>query len=87
MRISTCTFNIEQIPQYNRGANCYDNVLQDIEDNKNFTLLLNQQIITDRKISANKPDVVFKNLKEKTFLLIAVAIPASRNLSKRKQKK
>ena len=37
-------------------------------------------IHTDRDVTANKPDIVIKNKKEKTCTLIDVAIPADRNV-------
>ena len=36
-----------------------------------------------RKIGANKSEVIVKNLKDKTCLIIDVAIPADSNLIKR----
>jgi hypothetical protein len=35
---------------------------------------------TDREVMANRPDIIMKNRKEKTCLLIDVAIPADRNV-------
>jgi len=35
---------------------------------------------TDREVTANKPDIIIKNRKEKTCALIDVAIPADRNV-------
>ena len=37
-------------------------------------------IITDRKIVANRPDLVIHNKKERTCLLIDVAVPDDRNI-------
>ena len=44
------------------------------------TVLWNQAVHTEREVTANKPDIIFKNKKEKTFKLIDVAIPADRNV-------
>jgi len=41
--------------------------------------LWNQAVHTDREVTANRPDIVIKNKKEKTCTLIDVAIPADRN--------
>ena len=35
----------------------------------------NQAVHTDREVTANKPDIIIKNKKEKTCTLIDVAIP------------
>jgi hypothetical protein len=43
-----------------------------------MTMLCNQGIHTDREITANKPDIIIKNKKEKTSILINVAIPVDR---------
>ena len=44
------------------------------------TVLWNQAVHTDREVTANRPDIMIKNTKEKTFTLIDVAIPADRNV-------
>ena len=40
----------------------------------------NQAVHTDREVTANRPDIIIKNNKEKTCTLIDVAIPADRNV-------
>ena len=44
------------------------------------TVLWNQAVHTDREFTANRPDIIIKNKKEKTCTLIDVAIPADRNV-------
>ena len=44
------------------------------------TVLWNQAVHTDREVTANRPDIIIKNKKEKTCTLIDVAIPADRNV-------
>ena len=34
---------------------------------------------THREVTANRPDIIIKNKKEKTYTLIDVVIPADRN--------
>jgi len=51
------------------------------------TLLWNQAVHTDREITANRPDIIIKNQKEKTCTLIDVAVPADRNVVQKKRKK
>jgi hypothetical protein len=45
-----------------------------------MTLLWNQGIQTDREVLANRPDIIVKNNKDKTCLLIDVAIPSDKNV-------
>jgi hypothetical protein len=42
---------------------------------------------TDREVTANKPDMIGKNNKEKTCILIDVAIPADRNVTQKEAEK
>jgi hypothetical protein len=44
------------------------------------TVLWNQAVHTDREVTANRPDIIIKNNKEKTCTLIDVVIPAERNV-------
>jgi hypothetical protein len=44
------------------------------------TVLWNQAVYTDREVTANRPDIIIKNKKEKACTLIDVAIPADRNM-------
>jgi hypothetical protein len=52
------------------------------------TVLWNQAVHTDREVTANRPDIIIKNKKEKTCKLIDVALPADRNgVQKEEEKK
>jgi len=51
------------------------------------TVLLNQAVHTDREVTANRPDIIIKNKKEKTCTLIDVAIPADRNVVQKESEK
>ena len=51
------------------------------------TVLWKQAVHTDREVTANRPDIIIKNKKEKTCTLIDVAISADRMLCKRKRKR
>ena len=51
------------------------------------TVLWNQAVHTDREVTANRPDVIIKNKKEKTCTLIDVAIPADRNVAQKEEEK
>jgi len=50
-------------------------------------MLWNQAVHTDREVTANKPDIIIKNKKEKTCTLIDVAIPADRNVEQKEVEK
>jgi hypothetical protein len=52
-----------------------------------ITLLWNETVHTDREVTANRPDIIIKNKKEKTCTLIDVAIPADRNVVKKESEK
>ena len=51
------------------------------------TVLWNQAVHTDREVTANRPDMIIKNKKEKTCTLIDVAIPADRNVVQKEAEK
>ncbi|KAL1446402.1 hypothetical protein WDU94_005646 [Cyamophila willieti] len=54
---------------------------------EDITILYNQPVHTDRTINANKPDIIVKNRKEKTCLIIDVAVPADSNIGKKEAEK
>jgi len=54
---------------------------------KMLTVLWNQAVHTDREVTANWLDILIKNKKEKTCVLIDVAISADRNVVKKEAEK
>jgi len=48
---------------------------------------IQQYTQTDREVTANRPDIIIKNKKEKTCTLIDVAIPADRNVVQKEAEK
>jgi len=48
-------------------------------EEEDVKVLWNQAVRTHREDTANRPDIKIKNIKEKTFTLIDVAINAHRN--------
>jgi hypothetical protein len=50
-------------------------------------VLWNQGVRTDREVTENRPDIIIKNRKEKTRILIDVAIPADRNITQKEAEK
>jgi len=51
------------------------------------TVLWNQAVHTDREVTANRPDIMIKKIKEKACTLIDVAIPADRNVVQKEAEK
>jgi hypothetical protein len=49
-------------------------------EQEDVTVLWNQAVHTDRKVTANRPGRIITNKKEKTCILIDVAIPEDRNV-------
>jgi len=47
----------------------------------------NQTVHTDREVTANRPDIIIKNKKEKTCTLTGVEIPADRNVVQKEAEK
>ena len=50
-----------------------------VYEDGDVTVLWNQAVHTDREVTANRPDIIIKKGKEKTCILIDVAVPADRN--------
>jgi hypothetical protein len=55
-------------------------------EHEDVTGLYNQELHTDREVLANRPDIIIKNRKEKTSILINMAIPADRNVVRKELK-
>jgi len=49
--------------------------------------LWNHAVHTDTEVTANRPDIIIKNKKERTCTLIDVAIPADRNVAQKEAEK
>ena len=58
----------------------HTHMLKPVYEEGDVTVLRNQAVDTDREVTANRPDIIIKNKKEKTRTLINVAIPADRNV-------
>ncbi|XP_066912726.1 uncharacterized protein [Clytia hemisphaerica] len=52
-----------------------------VVESKNVTILWDFPINTDRTIKANRPDIVVKDRKKRTCLLIDMSVPSDRNVS------
>jgi len=58
----------------------YTHMPKPVCEEGDVTVLWNQAVHTDREVTANRPDIITKNKREKTCTLIDVAIPADRNV-------
>jgi hypothetical protein len=62
-------------------------MLESVCEHEDVTVLSNQEAHTDREVLANRPDIIIKNRKEKTCILIDMAIPADRNVIRKEAEK
>jgi len=65
----------------------YTHMPKPVCEEGNVTMLWNQAVHTDRKVTTNRPDIIIRNKKEKTCPLIDVAIPADRNVVQKEAEK
>jgi len=64
----------------------YTHVPKPVYEEGDVTVLWNQEVHTDREVTANRRDIIIKNKKEKTCTLIDVAIPADKCCAKGSRK-
>ena len=57
----------------------YEHEPKTVTENDSVTILWDMPIHTDRTIAANRPDIVLKNKKDKTCLLIDMTTPLDTN--------
>jgi len=65
----------------------YTHMPKPVYEEGDVTVLCNQAVHTDREVTANRPDIIIKNKKEKTCTLTDVAIPADRNVVQKEVEK
>jgi hypothetical protein len=65
------------------AENWYSHTPKPVTEHEDVTVLWNQGIQTDREVLANRPDVIIKNKKDKTCLMIDVAAPSDKNIIQR----
>jgi hypothetical protein len=65
----------------------YAHVPKPVYEEGDVTMLWNQTVHTDREFTANRPDKIIKNKKEKLCTLIDVAIPEDRNVVQKEAEK
>ena len=62
-------------------TNWYEHETPPVMTNENATILWDFSIQTDKTIKANRPDIIIKDKKEKTCLMLDVSIPSDKNTS------
>jgi hypothetical protein len=65
----------------------YTHIPKPVYEKGDVTVFWNQAIHTDREVTANRPDIIIKNKKEKTCTPVDVAIPADRNVVQKEVEK
>ena len=95
--ISAChtIFNTEYLQRHDRAATfivCknfnllhtekwYEHTPQPVIESAEVTILWDFTIHTDRKIESNRQDIIIKDHREKTCIMLDVAVPADKNIS------
>lgn len=67
--------------------NWYEHQPEKVIENDDFSIMYDMAVITDRKISANRPDIIYHNKREKHCLLIDVAVPNDPNITSKEVEK
>jgi hypothetical protein len=67
--------------------NWYFHIPKPVCQHEDITVLWNQGVQTDGEVLANRPDIIIKNMKDKTCLLTDVAIPSDRNVIQKESEK
>jgi len=65
----------------------YTQLPKPVYEKGDVTVLWNQAVHTEREVTANMPDIIIKNTKEKTYTLLDVAKPADRNVVQKEAEK
>jgi len=65
----------------------YTHMPKPVFEEGDVTVLWNKAVHTDREVTANRPYIINKNIKEKTCTLIDVAIHADRNVVQKEAEK
>jgi hypothetical protein len=69
------------------AENWYSHIPKPVTEHEDVTVSWNQGIQTDREVLANIPDIIIKNKKDKTCLLIDVAISSDKNVIQKEPEK
>jgi hypothetical protein len=66
--------------------NWYSHIPKSVTEH-DITVLWNQGVQTDREVLANRPDIFVKNKKDRTCLLVDVAVPSDKNVIQKEVEK
>ena len=80
-------YSIRKALRIEKTGKWYTVLPKPVYEKGDVTVLWNQALQTDREVTANRPDIIIKNKKEKTCTLIDVAIPADRNVVQKEAEK
>jgi hypothetical protein len=69
------------------AENWYSHIPKPVTEHEDVTVLWNQGIQMDRQVLANRPDIIVKNKKDKTCLVIDVAVPSDKNVIQKEAKR
>ena len=59
----------------------YEHTPEPVVEGKNVTILWDFTVHRDRKIDANRPDIIIKNYEERTYNMMDLAVPSDQNIS------
>jgi len=65
----------------------YEHRPSTVSEGNGVTILWDMKIFTDRLISANRPDIIIKDIQNKTCYMIDMAVPSERNVSTKEVEK
>lgn len=65
----------------------YQHVPSSVEDSQSVTIIYDEQVHTDRTISANRPDIIVKNKLTRTCTIIDVAVPMDDHVDRKEAEK
>jgi arginyl-tRNA synthetase len=64
-----------------------NNINNNVYEEGDVTVLWNQAVHKDRKVTANRPVIIIKNKKEKIYIIVDVAIHVDRNVMQKEAEK
>ena len=80
-------WNICQHFQIPTTTKWYEHAPETVIENEDVSILWDMPVHTDKEIKANRPDIIVKNKKEKTCLLIDMTCPSDKNVSTKEVEK
>ena len=73
-------WNVSQNYNIKTSEKWYDDEPETVTENEDVTILWDMPIHTDLKITANRPDIVIKDHKTKTYEFIDMAVPSDKQI-------